>query len=61
MSYQEIMEECFKNMHEKQQQTIIRQIEFGQWYHRTFMKILAEKGEVTPEDMEQAYASKYII
>ena len=55
MSYEEIMEECFNEMHKKHQQTLIRQIKFGQWYHKTFHKILAEKGEVTPEDMEQAY------
>lgn len=60
MSYQEIMEECFKNMFEKHQQTLISQIKFGQWYHKTFKKILAEKREVTPEDMEQAYIHRDI-
>lgn len=54
-NYQEIMEECFKKMHEKSQQAIIRQIEFHQWYKRTFKRILDEKGVVTPEDMEKAF------
>lgn len=49
------MEEYFKEMHEKSQQALISQIEFGQWYRRTFNRILAEKGAVTPEDMEQAF------
>jgi hypothetical protein len=55
MSYQEIMEECFKEMHKRQQEALLCQIEFGQWYRKTFNRILSEKGVVTPEDMEEAF------
>ena len=55
MSYQEIMEECWKEMHRKEQEALLRQIEYHQWYRKTFNKILSEKGCVTPEDMEQAF------
>lgn len=55
MLYEEIMEECFKNMHKKQQTALIEQIKFEQLYRRTFKSILDEKGVVTPEDMEEAF------
>ena len=55
MSYQEIMEECFKEMHENHQKALMSQIEFGQWYRKTLNRILSEKGVVTPEDMEEAF------
>lgn len=55
MSYQEIIEDCFKEMHKRQQEALLCQIEFGQWYRKTFNRILSEKGFVTPEDMEEAF------
>lgn len=53
------MEECFKKMREKSQQALICQMEYDQWYKKTFNRILAEKGSVTHEDMRQAYINDY--
>ena len=55
MSYQEIIEDCFKQMHKKSQEALMEQIKYDQWYRKTFKRILSEKGFVTPEDMEEAY------
>lgn len=55
MSYQEIIEDCFKQMHKKSQEALMEQIKYDQWYRKTFNRILSEKGVVTPEDMEEAY------
>ena len=55
MSYQEIIEDCFKQMHKKSQEALMEQMKYDQWYRKTFNRILSEKGVVTPEDIEEAY------